>query len=479
MQAVTPTPSVTSTTTTVKSTRRRTPISMRDTSASTAAPSSGKSPATGSLHASIVLKPFVLDPKPAGPVEVSPSLSLPSSDISVRSSPAPPTATKSAEHDASTITHDAPVTATPTQLSTADIDHVMEHAAGVDIGLTVDVRRTASLVSESAATPRIQQVDEESPSIIESTPPPSANGSEVKQQDMDGDVEMKHAEEEPELFSLSQPNAHAALEARTFSAALTPIQLTQEDEDAMVSPTIMPLPTPSPPLTPATPTKSLTPVGASRSRSAAAACTPSPASCISPVKLLKRADAVATHACANGSADMVHRPLVKVTNKKRKVVGVADKTPRYAYAMADLAAASVTLQPPESSFHMNSAAATCCGYFRKLNQDTFVCQVLRGIKNQSPIFVNAIFDGHGILGHMAAELCKDELPMRLSVHLTAGMEMQQAIERTIADMNTRLNTYASMIRGVALGMVFKYHVHAWSYAPQHWRPDCAISCGDE
>lgn len=257
---------------------------------------------------------------------------------------------------------------------------------------------------------------------------------------------------------------------RTFSSAATPVQLTQEDDgemsvthESMESPKILALPDLDTAL-PIPMTKVAATVESHRGESSRQ---PDRAS---PPQWVRRADATAHVTDADAHCALV-KPSVK--RKKLALITAPVAPPRSAYTMADMSTASASLAPTGASFEVRAAAASCCGFHRKINQDTFVCTVLPPLGGSAPLFVTAVFDGHGILGHLAADTCRRDLTHLLTRHMLEGADVSGAIERTAAELHARLNDDADKIRGAALASLAPppppppaHHAHAMHH-PDH------------
>jgi hypothetical protein len=72
--------------------------------------------------------------------------------------------------------------------------------------------------------------------------------------------------------------------------------------------------------------------------------------------------------------------------------------------------------------------------------------MLSPVAGQAPILCMAVFDGHGILGHLAAASCRRALPVVLYDLIGKGCDLQTALKETIAQLHEALNEDARMIR---------------------------------
>ena len=158
----------------------------------------------------------------------------------------------------------------------------------------------------------------------------------------------------------------------------------------------------------------------------------------SPVRRPTRALAAAAAASAAGSA-----------------ASKSSKPPHY--TMSDLQSTSWHLPPtPAFPFDVHAAAATCQGWFRGKNQDTFICEAVRvpasiGGTGQPPppLLILGVADGHGILGHLASAVCSARMPLLLKdCVLLQGQPLEDAVTHAIAVCHAEINERAEQIRGV-------------------------------
>jgi serine/threonine protein phosphatase PrpC len=127
------------------------------------------------------------------------------------------------------------------------------------------------------------------------------------------------------------------------------------------------------------------------------------------------------------------------------------------YDMEDLQISdpSLTCMPNALQMSVRTCAATCLGYLRKINQDVYICddlmfnasaQVEHGAQNA---LVLGVADGHGVLGHVAALLCKREIPLLLQKNITKGLPVHLALRAALASAHSHICEDAEKIGAIA------------------------------
>lgn len=155
----------------------------------------------------------------------------------------------------------------------------------------------------------------------------------------------------------------------------------------------------------------------------------------SPIRRPTRALAAAAASAAGSAASKSSKPLH--------------------YTMSDLQTTSWHLDStPAFPFDVHAAAATCQGWFRSKNQDTFICEAVRvpafgGQQQPPPLLILGVADGHGILGHLASAVCAARMPLLLKdLVLLQDQSLEEAVTHAIAVCHAEINERAEQIRGV-------------------------------